>query len=457
MIADHVAFGQTSGNMLQVLNALYQRDRNPRWLQITDRMIARLDELLIKQDDYGFFPGTMFGVNAKMPPEGRVNQALPFNDLIIDGAIRHYQATGNKTALELATRLANYEFSHFDFDANGKWLRTPFHMYEHAMTLYAMSVYGTAANDARILNWAVRGFEEGKTYGNVTTGFFPEQVLPDYPTSESAAVAAMLATAVQLSAAGVADYWDDVDRWTRNPAAATQLIDLDWLAKLPEVPAQPSLAITTDRAAERVVGGWPGWSAPNDWTGSLMTKNPRGYPLTSGMMPACVGEMSRAFYLVWDRMLEKRGDGLTVHCLMNRASEDVDVYSHIPYQGKVEIKARRNLGKLRLRIPEWVRGVDPMECRINGKVVKFEIERRYVVLPKVKAQDLVAFTFPITTRTVKEKIGEGEYTMEIKGNTVVAIDPPGNYYPLYQRSHFCENETRFREIQRFVPQTSIKW
>ena len=42
------------------------------------------------------------------------------------------------------------------------------------------------------------------------------------------------------------------------------------------------------------------------------------------------------------------------------------------------------------------------------------------------------------------------YTLHLKGNTVVEIDPPGAICPLFQRAHYRDNATRWRKIERFV-------
>lgn len=37
-----------------------------------------------------------------------------------------------------------------------------------------------------------------------------------------------------------------------------------------------------------------------------------------------------------------------------------------------------------------------------------------------------------------------------KENDVVSIDPPGTYYPLYQRQYYRQNERRMRRVTRFL-------
>lgn len=66
-------------------------------------------------------------------------------------------------------------------------------------------------------------------------------------------------------------------------------------------------------------------------------------------------------------------------------------------------------------------------------------------------------TFPMVDRTDTVSIENETYRLTRKGNEVVAIDPPGRYCPLYQRDHYRQNNTRWRETERFVSQEQIYW
>ena len=66
-------------------------------------------------------------------------------------------------------------------------------------------------------------------------------------------------------------------------------------------------------------------------------------------------------------------------------------------------------------------------------------------------------TFPIGERTVREKLGDTVYTLVIKGNTVVSVDPPGKNGAIYARANYRENQVRWRKVSRFVPEEEIRW
>ena len=81
----------------------------------------------------------------------------------------------------------------------------------------------------------------------------------------------------------------------------------------------------------------------------------------------------------------------------------------------------------------------------------------YIDVGAADANDSVTVSFPIQERTVTEMIGCVLYTLVIKGNEVVFIDPPGKYHPLYQRAHYRDNQTRWRKIERFISRERVKW
>jgi hypothetical protein len=62
----------------------------------------------------------------------------------------------------------------------------------------------------------------------------------------------------------------------------------------------------------------------------------------------------------------------------------------------------------------------------------------------------VWISFPISERTQQETIGARQYTLTLKGNDVVAIDPPGKYCPYYQRQKYRQGSVQWKNVQRFV-------
>jgi DUF1680 family protein len=194
------------------------------------------------------------------------------------------------------------------------------------------------------------------------------------------------------------------------------------------------------------LGGFTGFASGNEWV------------LHDGPGACCTGNSTRALYYVWENIVEAKGDEFQVNMLLNRASACADVYSFIPYQGRVNVKMKKSCRTVRLRVPEWVESGSPQViCKVNGSPRELAWEGRYVNVGAGRPGETIDLAFPIATRTVKETIGTVRYTLEIKGNTVVSIDPPGKNCSLYQRKQYRSDQVSWRKAQRFVSDDQIVW
>ena len=146
---------------------------------------------------------------------------------------------------------------------------------------------------------------------------------------------------------------------------------------------------------------------------------------------------------------------LKVHLLLNRASKWADIDSHVPYNGQVDVKIKEDV-KLELRISEWVSPED-VNCTVDGKDRKLSFDGRYAKVGNVSKGQKVVMTFPISERTEKRSIEGFDYTFVIRGNDVVSVDPPGKYYPMYERGHYRQGETLYTKVNRFVADDDIPW
>ena len=172
-------------------------------------------------------------------------------------------------------------------------------------------------------------------------------------------------------------------------------------------------------------------------------------------MNCCLGNGARAIYYAWEHILDFKDRTLSVNLLLNRASPWADVNSHLPCEGRVDILIKTPCF-LQIRIPEWV---DPSEtsCRVNGKIRKLQFNGRYALAGKAKKRDQVRLKFPIDERTVTASLGGRQYTLVVRGNEVVSIDPPGKYYPYYQRDHYRNDDVRWTRRGRFVSNRVFEW
>ncbi|MGH9529861.1 MAG: hypothetical protein ACRD2S_08095 [Terriglobales bacterium] len=483
------ANASTCQRMMGTMTLYYLRDQNPMWKTTIDKMIRRLDDLTIKHEDYAFFAPGSFEPQAKvgsgaLMPLGST-WGVSWNTRLVQGLMQYYRVSKHEPARELAQKLVAYTRYHGEiFYPDGRWYLDPEirgefqsaavpnsirkkypvqgvdfggHGHGHGIAVLSLIDYADAVGDKDSMQFARNSFEwarsPGAEYGVSTLmGWFPEFYVPEYPSCEGCIVGDMLSMAVKLSSLGVGDYWDDVDRWVRNQFFEQQLTSVDWVYRLAaREPAKPVGPFElADRAPERNVGAFGGGASASDWALGVAS---------SGIGHCCTGTCTRAIYYVWENMLEHSGEDLRVNLLLNRASQWVDVYSYVPYEGRIDLKIKQTCRSVKLRAPEWLAANDPrLTCRVNGSARGLRWEGRYVNLGTLKAGDKAEVTFPMSERTVRQRIGAQDYTLLVKGNTVISIDPPGKNGPLYQgRSKYRSTEVAMNRVTRFVPAQNIRW
>jgi hypothetical protein len=298
----------------------------------------------------------------------------------------------------------------------------------------------------------------------------------------------MIGIGVKLALAGYDSCWDDVDAWLRNALHQGQLRSVGWLEKnyytsdyynalvandkyilkpgqtFEEYLLDKRSDLSFDSAAKRSIGCFGGWVAMNDWYGGYNIN--AGTDMTGlGIMQCCTGNCARTLYSIYYNMLQYDPDSWTlkINLLINRASEYLDIDSHIPYNGRVDLKIRSSLN-LKVRIPSYV-DLKEVKLTVNKKQCDISFDNRYLVVGKVKPDDVVKIEFPLKTRTAAVKVRYYEdafsiqepYVLTLKGNTVIDISPKGQFYPFYQRDKYISNTTRYIKKERFVPDKLVVW
>jgi hypothetical protein len=444
------------------------RDGNPVWKAQIERMIDGLSKLAVHKGDYCYFPAAEFEPNAKVPPTANMpvgQLAVNSSTWVLDGLGKYYRLTGYPPAREFGRKLVNYlryQGQYFDekggcFNLAPDFLANHFH--SHSVSLVVMLDFAAATNDHELIDYVKKNYACFKAQGNALTGFFPESAIPDYPSCETCEIADMIALSLELTRLGVGDYWDDTDRWVRNqfaenqltPEKSAQIKNLGQRLGLPR--KRPDRPYTTDdRVVERNMGSFAGWASSNEWFDDEMRTKGRG-----GIMHCCTGNAAQTVYYVWKRMLEDDGDRLRLNLLFNHASPSADIYSHIPYEGRVELKIKEQRQSIVVRMPEWIGPADKVAATVNSNPREITWQGRYIDLGSAKRGDLLNIQFPISERTLKnEKIGNRVYTLRIKGNNVVSVDPPGQQCPMYSRS-YQEASAPQLTVRRFMPNDDIAW
>jgi hypothetical protein len=476
--ADFYSIPLFTGRRIGAMTVYRLRDPGGPWDAEIRKIVDGLWGIAIDKGDYAYFPQGEF-----YPGQARVRDAaLPvgiWSSLVgwtIAGLAQYHRVSGYEPAVRLAGKLSRYLVRHGRYyGAEGQFLpnyagedggKVPdregvpgfdpgpadwkqyIHFQHHMVPLLGVLDHALAVGDRDLAEFVRRAFEWAKTKGNLLVGYFPENIdRPDVQNSELCEVAGMIGLALKLSAAGLGDYWDDADRWIRNQFAEGQLLRADLAygigaggKKMPDENFNPTVQCC-DHVPERNVGAFAGWPGVNDW----------GW----GIMHCCTGNATRALFYAWEHSLTFRDGRLRVNLLLNRASPRADVASHIPYSGRVDVHIKQPV-ELSVRLPEWV---SPEQARyqIAGQECAPRVDGRYARVGAVQPGDVVTVTFPIAERTDQVTIEKQAYVLTRKGNEVVQVEPGGQAYPLYQRAHYRDLQTRWRKVTRFVGDESLCW
>jgi hypothetical protein len=440
-----------SSRFLEAMMLYYMRDKNPLWTDIMEKNFKSMlgdfkegDELQPREYEF----------SGEKDAHG--------SGWSIQVVLQYYRMTGKEIYRKYAkmeidkTRNNRGYFGpggQFLFDPKFQPERGGAQSHWHCNDLLAFMEYARATGDRELVDWVKMSYEWFMTISSRTLGFFPEMATPYHPNSEGCTISDMVALSIWLAQAGAGDqYWDDAERILQNHFAESQLTRTqgDYLERSAFKSDRVPVAYneSTDHVTERSIGAFAGWPTPNDWI------------CKRGIQHCCTGNCARVIYYAWQSILDfnKEQQELRINLLLNRASPWADVYSHIPYQGQVDIKIKQPCQKIVMRAPEWIPTNSPdLLCTVNGKARTVRWEGRFMNLGEGQAKDKFSVTFPIAERTVHEIIAGTYYSIILKGNTVVGIDPPGRRGPLYQRDHYRGGRTLWHSVDRFVSDETVRW
>lgn len=441
-----------------------------------DRMIKGLSEAAVKKEDYWYYPSEVYSPSkgwdsTEEPSPEKTSGGCPMVTVSGYGIrflVRYIEETGDEKAIELAENLINWAVYHSKgyFAKDGSSFGggynpdgTPwFSCFVCATaTIAGVLRYGLYAKREDLVEWAKREFDFCVTRAS-TFGWTPEYAppIPHGGTySETCCIHDMIDISIMLAEAGWEEYWNNAERYGRNHLLESQLIDIDQVKKLPPEyridmkPPSEESSYTEQDVLERVRGGF-GLVRPNDFFTT------RAY---QGMMGCCHPHGTRALYLLWHHAVTKKEEGVFVNLLFSRDTPWVEVNSHLPYEGKIEIVVH-NAPTVLVRTPDWVERTEVQVFK-NNEAAKFIWSKSYVKVVGLRPSNRLTVTFPLKRKVEKEFIKDGknmEYTVEWKGDTVISISPPGDLFPLYQRAHFRSDEAPLREdITYHVPKEEIHW
>jgi len=472
----HLSLG--NGRLLGALAVYYKLTGDETWNKTAQGIVARMNELAIKDGKVAFFPKFNWVPGEKLSAaeiekakaswraqirlnqeseewkkssgETNLNTAL-WQTWIITGLAQYYKASGHEPARELAVALTNYlrETKYVE-----DW-KSHFHCV--TLGIQAMLEVAQATGDREVAAYAQKAYDEAKSGRKMIAlpqiGFFVNA--KGHEAMEGCSIGDMTALAVKLTQLGLGDeYWDDIDRYARNcltgiqRTRASQVAEIFDKYRAKAKPAESPIvyADLADTINERLVGSFASTSLPNDlWGGTYFDT-------------CCQGNCARALYYAWESILkyDKDKGELRVNLLLNRAAPWADVASFLPYAGRVEIKVKQPLKSLKVRMSGWI-DLNKVTAQLVDKALPVSWEGRYASLGAVEAGRTVTLEFPIAERTETIESFQHKYTVTFRGADAVDIEPRGEFYTLFQRDHYRFAQPRYLKVKRFVSSSAFEY
>ena len=429
-----------NGRMIRALVAQYDFDGDRECLERARQIARKLGEIGIYKDDCLYFPTNAgYGDMFSYPKSGWKSTASPevaspdstgatFGiPMYLGGTIlplvRLAERTQDEKTLELAMKLARFvmrpESAWVPATSSrgvnpGEHAEYEGHTHGHIMALRGILACGVATNNTTMKNFARDGYEFSRNLGIPRLGWFQEFV--GKHSHETCTLADMISLALQLSEAGVGDYWDDVDGYARNHLTEGRYTDLAKLKAL-----NPGLSAEDERWLERALGTYTGWGTPVAFSTALQN--------------CCMANGTQGLYSIWAKMLTYDPQQATaqVNLLMNRTSSCLDVESYVPYEGKVVLR-NKSARRVSVRIPVWV-DRQKLACRVNGEAREAHYLENYLLLDALAPGSLVTLTFPLREEvetyacddygdlgSAPRSLATYRYRATYRGNTAIALE-----------------------------------
>jgi hypothetical protein len=338
--------------------------------------------------------------------------------LVAEPLLRYAGARGSGAALALGSALVRGFLSAGTIDEDGSFLGHT-HSWGILPVTLALRELGVLTGDADLSGLARRVFDfvvsQGTPWGWTPDGIGFAAGYPGGWFCETCGLADVIVLGIRLAEAGYEDAWSVVERFARNQLVANQFRDVERVLP-PERAARSST-----NAAAMLRGSFEAWALPNSLLGGLDLLD------HGGLEACCTGAAVLAIREIVRAAAVRRDGTLRIELPLSLRTALADIESREPAEGLLMVTPTVG-GPLRVRLPT---GAQPHAVEVNGTPTWYEALPGVVVLPGVAAGARVVIRYPLIEREETREAGGLRVTVRWRGATVVAVDPPGERYPIF--------------------------
>lgn len=330
----------------------------------------------------------------------------------LDALVRSWRASRDEPALETARLIASFALQHCFTESGDLTAAAGTHGHSINVLVSGMIDLALETGDAALLAGARRAFDVGLARFNSSFGWSMEGLHRRVLRGEANNTGDLLRGALLLGRAGWPEYYGRAERILRGHLLPSQLRHVAGLANDPNA-SEDRLR----RLADRVRGGF-GIPTPNDLqvepTAPLCI-----YDITSGAADALCE--------AWQAALVTGAVDVRVNLLFSVERDGVTVLSQLSRAGRIDVTDERGRDVF-LRLPTWVES-EKVRVTAGRETVSSQVAGGYLRVPGNGTARLVTFEFPLQEeRTVETMVGQ-PFTIDWRGDQIVAMSPPENPNP----------------------------
>ncbi len=373
------------------------------------------------QDTVYEFPADLYLRDGGFAPErctGRGEESIR-NAVLLEPLTTRAIEFGDDAALDLAEGIANHLLG---LSRYFNW-RGEFFGHVHSALWFSIGLLKLGRHMQRpfYVEKALQIFEYVRSISS-EFGWVPEYAqwfAPGETYCETCCIKDMIEFALVAADMGY-DTWELVDKFTRNQLSEQQVKNGSFMAVDRERADDPETGWTWKNMDRRVIGGWSGGAEPN----SISLTRFRS------IAGCCVGTAPVGLWEVWERIIERKPEGVFIQLPMERENEAARVTIGYPNQGRIQVEVKQ-AGDFFVRPYPWMG--PHIELRVDGKLVPARHAHGCLAFPGLQAGATLVLSHPLADRESREQVAGRELRVTWRGPDVVRMDPPGAPLQLYQR------------------------
>ncbi len=258
-----------------------------------------------------------------------------------------------------------------------------------------------------------------------------------WDTCEICVTADAIDAAMVLADGGYEHYWDVAERMV-NHLFRAQITDTAMLLDREKNHPREMIGATFENVRETLKGAFSITSTPTSmfvrqiYGGNYLPDGREGVcekDYYNVHTVCCPGWGARTLGLLLKNAVKEVGDRVEVNLPFNRTTEKVEVKSQLPFEGRIEVTARKPVDLL-VRIPDWVEH-GRVEVSINGKQrdkVEFKTPfSDYVRIGRLTTGDRAELRYPLRKEKKRYHIEYHPclYEADWLGNYVMGLEEIG--------------------------------